>query len=119
MHIFPMLISKLRRDVTCDKEVQVDWDYPFIHFTIDSDRVCLEASIRMVYCAAFDCNANSSKNKVTCSWFKLPKEPTVFKKANIKQQSTAGFARFEKTCFDCDPDQIRWQPWVILVQKSL
>ena len=27
----------------------------------------------------------------------------------------AGFARFEKTCFDCDPDQRRWQPWVILL----
>ena len=38
----------------------------------------------MVYCAAFDCNANSSKNKVTCSWFKFPTELTLFKKANVK-----------------------------------
>ena len=34
----------------------------------------------MVYCAAFDCNVNSSKNKVPCSWFKFPTEPTLFKK---------------------------------------
>ena len=38
----------------------------------------------LVYCAAFDCNANSSKNKVTCSWSKFPPEPTLFKKANVK-----------------------------------
>ena len=31
----------------------------------------------MVYCAAFDCNANSIKNKVTCSWF--PMELTLKK----------------------------------------
>ena len=36
----------------------------------------------MVYCAAFYCNANSSKNKVT--WFKFPTEPTLFKKAYVK-----------------------------------
>ena len=34
----------------------------------------------MVYCAAFDCNANSSKNKVTCSWPKFPTEKTLFEK---------------------------------------
>ena len=38
----------------------------------------------MVYCAAFDCNVNSSKNKVTCSWFMFPTEPTLFKKENVK-----------------------------------
>ena len=70
MHIFPALIGKLRRD----------WDFPFIHRTVDSDSGCLEVSDMMVYCAAFDCNANSSKNKVTCSWFKFPTEPTFFKK---------------------------------------
>ena len=32
----------------------------------------------MMYCAAFDCNANSSKNKVPCSWFKFPTEPNLF-----------------------------------------
>ena len=63
----------------------------------------------MVYCAAFDCNANSSKNKVTCRWFKFPMELTLFKKRQMsRRQSTAGFARFEKTCFDCGPDQRRW-----------
>ena len=54
-------IGKLQHDITDDKEVQ---DFPFIHSTVDSDRCCLEASDIMVYCAAFDCNANSCKNKV-------------------------------------------------------
>ena len=26
----------------------------------------------MVYCAAFDCNANSSETRVTCRWLKFP-----------------------------------------------
>ena len=68
MHIFPALIGKLRRDVTDNKEVLRDWDFPFIRRTVESDRGCLEASVRMAYCAAFYCNENSSKNKVTCSW---------------------------------------------------
>ena len=38
----------------------------------------------MVYCAAFDCNENSSKNKVTCSWFKFPTESTLSKITNFK-----------------------------------
>ena len=67
MHIFPALIDKLPRDVTYDKDALEDWDFPFIHRTIDSDSGCLEASVRMVYCAAFYCNANSSKNTVTYS----------------------------------------------------
>ena len=87
MHSFPALTGKLRHDVTDDKEVLRDWDFPFIHCTVDSDSRCLEASVIMVYCVAFDSNANSSKNNVTCSWFKFPTEPT---------------------CFDCDPDQRRW-----------
>ena len=63
----------------------------------------------MVYCAAFYCNGNSSKNKVTCSWFKFPIEPTLFKKANIKlTKHTTGFVCFDKTCFDCDPDHKMW-----------
>ena len=35
----------------------------------------------MIYCAVFYCNANSSKNKVTCSRSKFPTEPTSFKKS--------------------------------------
>ena len=67
MHIFPALIGNLRRDVNDDKEMLRDWDFPFIHYTFDRDSSCLEASVRMVYCAAFYCSANSGKNKVTCS----------------------------------------------------
>ena len=62
MHIF----SRAYQQVD-DKEVLQDWDFPFIHHTVDSDSGCLEAIVIMVYYAAFDCNANSSKNKVTCS----------------------------------------------------
>ena len=69
----------------------------------------------MVYRATFDYNANNSKNKVTCSWFNFPTEPTLLKKQTSSQRRTTGFARFEKTCFDRDPDQRRRQPWVILV----
>ena len=69
--------GKLRRDVNHDKEVLRDWNFPFIHRTVDSDTGCLEANVRMVYCAAFGYNANS-KNVVTCSWFKFPTEPTLF-----------------------------------------
>ena len=72
MHIFPAIISKLQHDVTLERVLQ-DWDFQMIHRTIDSNSGCLEASIRMVYCATFD--ANSSKNKVTCSWLKFPMEP--------------------------------------------
>ena len=53
MHIFPALIGKLRRDVTDDKELLRDWDFPFIHHTVGSDSGCLEVSVIMVYCAAF------------------------------------------------------------------
>ena len=38
----------------------------------------------MVYCAAFDCNANNSKNRVPCSWFKFPTEPTLIKKSKLQ-----------------------------------
>ena len=103
MHIFPALIGF---DVTSmhDDKVLRNWDFPFIHCTVDGDLGCLEASVIMVYCAAFDCNANSRKNKVTCSWFKFSTETTS------NRRSTAGFARFEKTFFDCDPDQRRCSP---------
>ena len=66
--------------ITDDEKVLRDWDFPFIHRTVDNNSGCLEASVIMAYCAAFDCNANSSKNKVTCSWFMFPMEPTLFKK---------------------------------------
>ena len=75
MHIFPALIGEFRSDVTDGKEVLRDWDFPFIHRTVDSDSGCLEASVRMVYCAAFYCNANRGNSKVTRSWF------TLFKKS--------------------------------------
>ena len=42
----------------------------------------------MVYCAAFNCNANSSKNKATCSWFKFPTEPTLFRKSKRQADKT-------------------------------
>ena len=38
----------------------------------------------MVYCAAFDCNANRSKNIVTCSWLKFPTEPTLKNKHKLQ-----------------------------------
>ena len=84
MHIFHALSSNIRRDVIDDKEVLRDWDFPRIHLTVDSNSGCLEASVRMVYCATFCCNVNSSTNKVTCSWFKLPTEPTLFNKVHFK-----------------------------------
>ena len=105
MHIFTAHIGKLRRDVTDDKEVLRDWDFPFIHRTVDRDSG-LEVSIRMVYCAAFYCNANSSKNKVTCSLSSL-RSQLCLKKQTSNRQSIASFARFEKNCFDCDLDQRR------------
>ena len=77
MHMFPALVGKLRRDVTDDKEMLRDWDFPSIHRTVDSDSGCLEAGVIMVYCAAFDYNENSSKNRVAYSWFHLV--PTSFK----------------------------------------
>ena len=84
MHIFSALIGKLCCDVNDDKEVLQYWDFPFIHLTVDSDSGCLEASVKMVYSVAFYCNANSSKIKVTYSWFQFPTEPTLFKKTNVK-----------------------------------
>ena len=72
MHILPAIIGKFRYDVTDDMPVLRGWDFPFIHRTVDSDSCGLEASVRIVYCAAFDCNANSGKNIVVCSWFKFP-----------------------------------------------
>ena len=35
----------------------------------------------MVYCVAFDCNVNSSKNKITCSWFN-----SLWSKLDLKKQ---------------------------------
>ena len=42
----------------------------------------------MIYCVAFDCSANSSKNRVTCSWLKVPTEPTLFKKSKLQADGT-------------------------------
>ena len=38
----------------------------------------------MVYCAAFDYNANSNKNRAKCSWFKFPTEPTLSKTSKLQ-----------------------------------
>ena len=79
MHIFPSLIGKLRHNANDDKEVLRDWKFPFIHHTVNNDSGCLDASVRMVYCAAFNCNANGSKNRVTYSWSKFPTVATLLK----------------------------------------
>ena len=76
IHIFPTIISKLRRDVTDDKEVQRKWDFPLIHCAVDND-IGLEVNIRMSYFVAFNCNTYSNESKVTCSWFEFPMEPFV------------------------------------------
>ena len=98
MHIFPAIISKLRCDVIGNLEAQRDFDvtslatwkpnetatlHSFINvymFTLYSDSCCFEASVRMVYCVAFGCNANYSKKIVTYSSFKFPMQPNLLKK---------------------------------------
>ena len=105
MHIFPALIGKLRRDVTGDKEMLRDGDFPFTHRTVDSNSGCLEPSVKMVYCAAFDCNANSSNTKVTCSWFKFPTEPTLFKKANVKPTKHSRLCSLRENLFRLRSEQ--------------
>ena len=78
MHIFPLLSASF--DLTLLMKRKCYETGTFHSFTVlfDNDSGCLEASIRMVYCAAFDCNGNSSKNRVTFSWLKFPTEPTLF-----------------------------------------
>ena len=78
MHIFPAVIGNLQSDVMDDVEVQRDWDFPFIH--VYSKSGCFEASVKMVYCAAFGCNENSSENRVTSSSLKCLSHPTLLKK---------------------------------------
>ena len=63
MNIFPVIIGKLRRDVTDDKEVLRDWDFAFIHRTVYSDSGCLEAKVIMVYCTSFGSNTNISNRE--------------------------------------------------------
>ena len=63
-----------------------------IHHTIVSNSSCLETSVRMVYCVAFNCNANSSKNRVICSWFKFPMGRTLF----LKNKLQASFSHSRK-----------------------
>ena len=67
MHIFPTIIDF---EVTSLMTMKCYEAGTFHSFTIDSDSGCLEGNVRMVYCTAFNCHANSSKNTVTCSWFK-------------------------------------------------
>ena len=58
----------------------------FHSFTyVYSDIGCFEASFRMVYCAAFGCNANSCKNRVTCRSFKCPKQQTLLQNCSRKR----------------------------------
>ena len=45
MHIFSVRIGQLQRDVTDDKEVLRDWDFPVIHRTVHSNSGCLEVSV--------------------------------------------------------------------------
>ena len=45
-----------------------------IHRTVNSDSSCLEVSVIMVYCAAFDCNVGL-----------FPTEPTMLKKQTPSQ----------------------------------
>ena len=65
-----------------------DCDVSFIRRTVDGDSGCLEAKLRMVYCAAFDCNTKSSKNIVTRGWPKFCTELSLFKKANFEPLSS-------------------------------
>ena len=109
MRVFSALIGKLRRDVKDGYET----DFPFIHRTVDSDSGYLEVNVRMVYCAAFYCNANNSKNTITCSWSKFP----IKKKA--KRQTEEAQPALSASKNDCDPDMRKWQPWVIRELKSL
>ena len=59
----------------------------------------------MVYCAAFDRNANSSKNNVTCSWFKFPMEPIKKKKVNFKPTKHRPLCSLQENLF-----QLRYRP---------
>ena len=74
----------------------------------------------MVYCVTFGCNANCSKNSVTCSSFKFPPQPTLLKKwltkmkpANFTLTKHNWFSsgRFAETSLDMEK--------VILVLKYL
>ena len=53
----------------------------------------------MVYCVAFDCNANSSKHRVTCTWFKFPTEPTLFQKVNFKPTKHSRVCSFRENLY--------------------
>ena len=69
----------------------------------------------MVHCAAFGCNANSSKHRATHHFFQFPTDPVLLKKwiakikrANFKptKHSRLCSAHFEKNCFDRDPEML-------------
>ena len=53
----------------------------------------------MVYCAAFNGNANSSKNKVTCNWFKFPTETTLYKKVNVQSTKHSRLCSLRENLF--------------------
>ena len=75
--MFPRLSA--RRDVTGDKETRT-----FHSFAVPLTAIAVvEASVIMVYCAAFYCNANSSKNKVTVGLISSLRSELCFKKANV------------------------------------
>ena len=105
---FPAIIGKLRRDVTDDKEVLRGWNFPFIRRTVDSDSGWFSERHSFVMQTVVRIKQHvvglSSLRSQLC-----------FKKQTSSRRNTAGF---EKTYFDCDPDQRRWQLWVILVLKS-
>ena len=49
-----------------------------------SDSSCLETSVRMVYCAAFDCNANSSNNRSNESGLSSLQSQLCFNKSKLQ-----------------------------------
>ena len=71
---------------------------------VASDSGCLEATVRMIYCAAFDCNTN----RLTCSLFKFLTEKTLFKKANFKPTKHSRLCKLQKYLFRLrsGPDKI-------------
>ena len=75
----------------------------------------------MVYCAAFGCNANSSKNIVTRSSFKFHTQPTLIKKCLTKMKpanlKSTKHSRLFSAHFNRDTEKMA--TLVILVLKYL
>ena len=87
------------------------------------DSGCFETSVGMVYCAAVGCKSNSNNRAImpTCSFFRIPTEPTLLTKwlaqinrANFKptKHSRLCSAHFEKSCFGRDPKKMAALGWV-------